>query len=102
MDHSPQEFSFSLFKPEDSDSYKKSIIVLVHSFIRDSNTVTESRVKHELSMQHHIPKSDIKAALTALKSPQGFAALHAWKSRSTDRTLLRIRNSDIFDTWAGA
>jgi hypothetical protein len=93
-----QEFAFSLFR-DTPDQYKKTVIALVHDFIATNETVTESRLRFELRNAHNVPKEDIEAAVTALKSPLGFDALHVWRTRQTKKTLLRIKPSPTYDGW---
>lgn len=93
-----QEFAFSLFR-ETPDSYKKTVISLVHDFIDKNETITESRLKFEICNQHNIPKEDVKAAVSALVSPLGFDALHMWRTKQTKKTLFKVKPSAVYDNW---
>lgn len=93
-----QEFAFSLFR-ETPDSYKKTVISLVHDFIDKNETITESRLKFEICNQHNIPKEDVKAAVSALVSPLGFDALHMWRTKQTKKDFVQSQTFAVYDNW---
>lgn len=93
-----QKFAFSLFR-ETPDNYKRSIIVSLHDFIAEHEAITDSRLRFEFTRAHNVPKDDFKAALTALKSPLGFDALHIWRTKQTKKTLIKVKPSTAYTSW---
>jgi hypothetical protein len=75
LELSPEQFAFSIFRQTRTEEYKRTLIMLVYSYIKDNGTVSESKLHRALQREHHLPIDDIESALSALKSPLGFDLL---------------------------
>ena len=100
LELSPEQFAFSIFRHTRTEEYKRTLIMLVYSYIKDNGTVSESKLHRALQREHHLPIDDIESALSALKSPLGFDTLAMWNSKGPkSQVLLKVKESSTYNEW---
>lgn len=101
LELSPEQFAFSIFRQTRTEEYKRTLIMLVYSYIKDNGTVSESKLHQALHREHHLPIDDIESALSALKSPLGFDTIAMWNTKGPkSRILLKVKDSNTYNEWA--
>lgn len=93
--------AFSLFSRESSDTFKRAVCYLVLAELnKNDGPVSLSRLQQSISMEFGVRSEDIRSALSVLKCPAAFKAIHMW-SHKTNRnvTLIRSVKTEEIESW---
>lgn len=97
-----EKTAFSLFSRESSDDFKRAVCYLVIKELdrAPGSVMSLSKLQQAIGTQFSLSTEDVRSAITVLKCPTAFKAVHVWiHKQNKDVTLVRSVNSPEISDW---